>query len=108
MGLPEKGQSLDRIDNNGDYRPGNCRWAYQNQQNRNQRSNVLIRFRGLEFIASDFAKLVGAYPADIINHRDRGPDGVDKFINRFCSPFNLSEEERSDLKASILEVKRRG
>jgi hypothetical protein len=46
MGPRPAGTTLDRINNSGDYMPGNCRWATATQQQNNKRSNITVTYRG--------------------------------------------------------------
>lgn len=43
---PAKGYSIDRIDNNGDYGPGNIKWSTKIEQDNNRRTNVLVAYEG--------------------------------------------------------------
>src|ERR1039458_5591494 len=45
LGPRPPGLSLDRIENDGHYTPGNVRWATRTEQNRNQRTSHMINIR---------------------------------------------------------------
>lgn len=56
---PNGSATLERIDNNRGYEPGNCRWATRTEQGRNKRNNVLITIDGEAMPLSAWAERVG-------------------------------------------------
>jgi hypothetical protein len=56
---PGEGYSLDRIDTDGDYRPGNVRWADRLTQQRNRRNNVMLTLNGVTRCEAEWATLLG-------------------------------------------------
>jgi hypothetical protein len=72
MGERPSRMSLDRINVNGNYEPGNCRWATDREQSNNTRSNVYLDHDGRRMTVSQWAAEVGLNANAIYARLKRG------------------------------------
>jgi hypothetical protein len=59
MGEKPEGMTLDRINNDGNYEPGNCRWSTHKEQVRNTSQNRLFTVNGKTQCLSAWAEEAG-------------------------------------------------
>lgn len=59
LGPRPDGMSIDRVDNNKGYEPGNLKWSSDSEQNRNRRDRKLLRFNGREVTMAELSEISG-------------------------------------------------
>jgi len=69
---PSSKHIIDRINNDGNYEPSNCRWTIWYFQNRNHRRNVFFEFNGKKMCQEDWAKEIGIHPRTLCDRIQRG------------------------------------
>jgi hypothetical protein len=72
MGDCPPGCTIERVNNEGPYSPGNCVWASPTAQNRNKRSTLRLTLNGVTRAASEWAVVLNMRPSTLYSRLYRG------------------------------------
>jgi hypothetical protein len=72
MGKVPPGCTLDRIDNDGDYCPENCKWASKTEQSRNRRNSRFFKYKGETRCIADWANVAGINRSTLYGRLNKG------------------------------------
>lgn len=87
---PSNMHTLDRINNDGDYCPENCRWATITQQSNNKRQSIIVYYFGKRIYLKELCQIIGLNYSRVAHQIQKGFD-INSIISNGGADFRRKE-----------------
>lgn len=92
VGRKQYGLTVDRIDNNGNYCPQNCKWSTFQEQRRNSRQNRFIEYNGETKCLTEWAQEIGI-SKETLGGRLKAGWSIDKALT---TPLKIQKSRKKE------------
>jgi uncharacterized protein (DUF433 family) len=102
----QKGLQIDRIDNDGDYSPSNCRWVDRKTQSNNKSTNIVLEYNGKTQTLQQWSEETGI-SVDRLYYRYHAGKSAEEILKKY-DVKNIGYTRVDVTEEAVLELRKQG